>query len=462
MEQKFTCEEIYRKRGRFTSPCFAWEGTAPRSQSLNARFRLLAPCQDIFSHDMTKGLTKPKPFSLPTLLRMTPNVLLAEFFNHFDIDIAPRDWNHLKEREIEPILMMIDDIKKESLKNRIEKILRDISMLASKNGMAAFHEAALFLDQPNWRDGLPKQGNYPTSMHAWLHHPKLFESAMANLQFSGLSYWRRRAHLPLFLPEFTEEKKQSLKKALEGFFEKHQGRGHVCTVDHYDRGNGICYITAHPNDYVEEILVHDEQENLDSRVLCKTFDVILAYDSRRGCCDLCAKVPPSLKAELEQLFLEEILGESLPSYELPPFDLSPLLQPDFSLTSASEFRISASITALSLKWEHGEMVHKTTITKSPYHDVREAFNQEKYPIYKAQVEHVKFRMFFHGIDGGKDKSITFEIREPFKCSLRNQPQEYVDTIHKLLKTWGIEHATQGTLLNAGLPMGTQETHHDEL
>lgn len=380
----------------------------------------------------------PKPFTMSTFFRMTPNVMLAEFFGRFETDITSGDWEHINERDDELLIDLLDDIKDESVKNHVEKTVRDIAALACKDGMAAFHEAALTYNQPNWLDGLPKKGNYPTSMHVWLRYPKLFESALANLRFSGLTYWRRRAHLPFFAPQFTDEKMKLLKESLERFFAERQGRGRVCTVDLYDRGNGMYYVTARPDDYVEEVLVHDEYQNLNNQTLCRTFEVTLAYDSRRGCCDLYAKVPPSLKADLEQLLLETILEESLPPYEQPPFDLSPLLRPDFTLTTASEFRITAFIHVLSLKWEHGAMAHQTTITESPYHDVREAFNQAKYPVKGASAEHVKFQFLFHGVDGGRDKSITFEIREPFTCTLRNQPQEYLELAHKLLQKWGIE------------------------
>ena len=249
----------------------------------------------------------PKPLSMSTFFRMTPNIMLAEFFGRFEADITPSDWDGIKEHDVDFLLRRLANIDDELVKNHIERTIHDISALACKDGMAAFHEAALYCNRPDWLHDLPKKGNYPTAMHAWLRYPKLFESAMANFRFSGLNYWRRRAHLPLFVPKLTDEKVAALQETLEVFFEERQGRGRVCTVDLYDRGNGMYYFTARPDDYVEEVLVHDESKSLTSQTLCKTFEVILAYDSRRGCCDLFAKVPSSLKADLEQLFLETIL-----------------------------------------------------------------------------------------------------------------------------------------------------------
>ncbi|MCL2120126.1 MAG: hypothetical protein FWH27_17045 [Planctomycetaceae bacterium] len=224
----------------------------------------------------------PKPFSISTFFRMTPNVMLAEFFGRFETGVSPGDWDGIKETEVEPLLNRLADINDESVKNQIEKAIHDIASLASKDGMAAFHEAALTCNQPDWLNDLPKKGRYPTSMYVWLRYPKLFESALAIFRFSGLTYWRRRAHLPLLAPKFTDEKLLQLKNSLENFFEERQGRGRVCTVDLYERGNGMYYITAHPDDYVEDVLVHDDLESLNNQTLCKTFEVTLAYDSRRG------------------------------------------------------------------------------------------------------------------------------------------------------------------------------------
>ena len=111
------------------------------------------------------------------------------------------------------------------------------------------------------------------------------------------------------------------------------------------------------------------------------------------------------------------------------------------------------------------MAHKTVITESPYRDVRDAFNQAKYPVDTAEVEHAKFRFLYHGVDGGRDKSITFEIREPYTCTLRNQPQEYLELAHKLLQKWGIEQhetdAHETTVHDARIPMGKRVSLHSQ-
>ena len=86
----------------------------------------------------------PKPFSMPTFFRMTPNVLLAEFFGRFATDVTSDDWDNIKERDDELLIDLLEDIKDESVKNHIEKTIHDIAALACKDGMAAFHEFALF------------------------------------------------------------------------------------------------------------------------------------------------------------------------------------------------------------------------------------------------------------------------------------------------------------------------------
>ena len=391
-----------------------------------------------------------RPFSLPTLLRMTPNVVLYEFFHRFNVDVPLDDWKKLGEREIAPVLNLFDELP-DRIKSEAEAAMRNIFALSTREGLAAIHEAATESNKPNWKNGLEKATPYSASMYVWLHDPELFESAMTVCQFERLSWWRRRAHLPLFVPEFTEQRKQSLIMALEKFFDKRQGRGRVCTVDLYNRGNGVYYYTAHPDDYLEEVLVHDEQRNLKPHIFCKTFDVVLAYDSRHGFCDLYAKVPPSLKPDLEQLFLEEILQDAVSPYEPPPFDLLPLLDPNFSLKSALEFRVNVSVTNLALGWNSGELVYKYRIYDSPYETIKQAYNQHLFPVHEAEPHRAKIRMLFPAVQGKREKSMTFEIGVPNSCSLRNQPQEYMALAHKILQHWGIEHAE--TSHKSALPLG---------
>ena len=101
-----------------------------------------------------------RPFSLPTLLRMTHNTLLAEFFCRFNGDLTPDDWQKLGEREIDPILKFFDELPDAS-KNEVEAAMRNIFALATREGLAAFHESAAGCNKTDWKNGLEKITPYP-------------------------------------------------------------------------------------------------------------------------------------------------------------------------------------------------------------------------------------------------------------------------------------------------------------
>ena len=82
-----------------------------------------------------------RQFSIPTVLRMVPNVLLCQFFErlkcgHFDID-----WTKLGEREVRPIHKEILQLSRLE-QDRIEGTLRSIFDLACDSGIDAIFEAA--------------------------------------------------------------------------------------------------------------------------------------------------------------------------------------------------------------------------------------------------------------------------------------------------------------------------------
>lgn len=46
-------------------------------------------------------------FTLPKILRMTPNILLREFFGRLDLQLISVDWKRLGEWQVEPICLAI-------------------------------------------------------------------------------------------------------------------------------------------------------------------------------------------------------------------------------------------------------------------------------------------------------------------------------------------------------------------
>jgi hypothetical protein len=55
----------------------------------------------------------------------------------------------------------------------------------------------------------------------------------------------------------------------------------------------------------------------------------------------------------------------------------------------------------------------------------------------VNVTSARFRMDFHGVDGRRPDSLTFDVSLPDSCNLRNRRPERVALALKYLKEWGV-------------------------
>lgn len=144
-----------------------------------------------------------RQFSIPTVLRMVPNVLLCQFFErlkygHFDID-----WTKLGEREVRPIHKEILQLSRLE-QDRIEGTLRSIFDLACDTGIDAIFEAAAKTGDYDLPSALPSDsGPYAKAMWTWLNRPEAFNTASMIHQVESLSWWRKRCDLPKRKPNVS-------------------------------------------------------------------------------------------------------------------------------------------------------------------------------------------------------------------------------------------------------------------
>lgn len=134
-----------------------------------------------------------RQFSIPTVLRMVPNELLAQFFIRLGLGDLDIKWNELGEREPEPIIKEISQLSR-SQQDTIEGALRSVFDLACESGIDAIFEAALKSGDLDLPQSIPSDvGPYAKAMWTWLHRVETFEAASMIHQVEHLSWWRRPA-----------------------------------------------------------------------------------------------------------------------------------------------------------------------------------------------------------------------------------------------------------------------------
>jgi hypothetical protein len=82
-----------------------------------------------------------RQFSIPTVLRMVPNVMLKAFFRRLGHDDDEFPWDKLGEREVQPMVKWISLLPRPD-QNTIEVSLRQVFDLACHSGVEALFESA--------------------------------------------------------------------------------------------------------------------------------------------------------------------------------------------------------------------------------------------------------------------------------------------------------------------------------
>lgn len=381
-------------------------------------------------------------FSIPTILRMTPNGLLEQFFTQLQTPLLSMNWKKLGKRQIEPLLLAISWLPATD-QARVEATLGTIHELACTEGWQTILEAA-----QQWGltreliDSLGSVSPYAKAMRVWLDYPEVFQQASLVQQVDGLTRWRKRTGLPLVKPRITDESRRELAVALSACLRREEGRGQHCTVDYLRRRDGADVFVAYPDDFMQAILEHDPQGRLRPRSYRPTFEIVYAYHAERGVLELYAKVTSRLKPILENLFGQIILGIDLSSHPgRRPWDLNRLKDRYFCLETDPVDEVSASICRLRLDVPHcGRLTvepHRRDYSNDVFDVIDECLNDERVSWNDVDISMATFRFEFGGRSNRSPETLTFDVSAPDYCSIKSRRPERIELTHKYLRRWRI-------------------------
>lgn len=359
-----------------------------------------------------------RTYSLSTFFRMVPNSMLRGFFDRHGVNTSEPLWKYVKERDIEPFLTIFNALPREK-QIEFDGIFQEIYELACPSGFEALKKAAEYFSEKLWLVSFAKQPSlYVIAFWSRSAFPKMFAYALSLHKVQSLSWWRKREGLPQTPPEWNEEIKGNLEGALQDYFKGNQNRGEICTIETHYYGEGIHYYLAYLDDYTRKVHVHDHQKALVTKTTRPTFDVVFAYSSREGTLELHAKGSEKMKKELEEIFINQVIGETI---ELPldaPYHLDALLSNRFALEADFEDGLSIRLDAIELYWEeHGSLCCKPNKNRNIFDVIAEGIN---YPLEKAKVLYAKFQFVFLSTESQRGGSMTFEIAAPNRCTFETK------------------------------------------
>jgi len=381
-------------------------------------------------------------FSIPTLLRMTPNALIREYLQRCGMECHCLDWSKLGERQIEPLMHCLSWAPREQ-RDTMESLAAVIFDLATETGWQAIVDAARNRAISSFLESAPLDRNpYARAMWAWLHHPAVFDEASLMHQVGQLTYWRKRTGLPSITPRVTPETLQALSTALSTCLCREEGRGKRCTVEYFRRGDGADIFVASPDDFVETVMAHDDHGTLIPRSIQKTFEIVFAYHAEEGTLELNAEVPSRLKSMLENIFGQIILGCDLAEHTVRrPFDLNRLKDRYFCLDTDPSDHVRACICRLRFVVpEYGRVTLEPPegcSTAQLLEQMDEVLNENVLCWDELEIQQATIRFLFEAQPRRRAGVLTFDVSQPDRCCIRSRNPERAALTRKYLRQWRI-------------------------
>ncbi len=386
-----------------------------------------------------------RQYSPKSFLRHVPNQLLKQFFERRGL-LTNLLWFNLNETEIDLIYKSWQALP-ERQRVEIERIFQAVDEMACEAGIKALVQEATFhrADLASELDRL--KGMHHKAMWAYLRHEQVFELAALFHYVECLPKrsWVHVTQLPRGAPDASPEALRGLGTRLSDYYQRQQGRGRRCTVEHHPRGGRDHYFFAYPDDYADVYIGYGEDGCFVRRPQKRAFEVVFVYDAAEGVLDLYAQGDRRLKAELRRIFCTEILHSAGTGQCCDPtYDLSRFRSRGFTFPTDPEDGIE-EVRVRKLRLSLGSGSRRIVLEPDPrgpaedVYDMMDEYLSEKCLRHAAaSVTQVTLQFLLARQDGGKAKKMSFDITFPDSCTLKSLPEDERLLGEKYLKRWGID------------------------
>lgn len=381
-------------------------------------------------------------FTIPTILKMTPNDLLQQLFFRLGHPLRCIDWLRLRDRQYQPLMSAIENLSREA-QQQVESALAAVFELACEKGWQSILESAREVGDSEPVERFPEDAcNYTRAIWTWLNRPEIFDQALLRIEVDALPRMRKRSGLPLLEPRITPDRVRELGVALSVCLRREEGRGKNCTTQYYRRRDNADVFVAYPDDFVRTVMAHDEQGILIPRSMKQTFEIVFIHQAEAGTLEMFAKVAPLVRPKLEMLFGQIILGVDLgskPHNRL--YELNRLKDRNFCLETDPADRVSASIRRLRL-----DVPRRGRLTVEPdgdgrggdvYQVIDECLDNQKVCWDEIKISQATFHFQFESQPGRRPGVLRFDVSAPDYCSIRSSRPERIELTRKYLRRWRI-------------------------
>ncbi len=290
-----------------------------------------------------------------------------------------------------------------------------------------------------------KQSNaYERAFRFFLEHPAIFEEARALAHWENLPRrsTERRNGMPKVAPDINEQTLAQFGEDLSQYYQQTQGRGEHCKVEHLVRAGHIDFLFAYPADYTDTIICYEDDGHFARKEWKPAFEVVIMFDRNLGAAEFFAEGSKDVRESIAGIFTRSVLGvDEVPKrVPKPPYDLQPLLNPNFGFPTRPEDNIlHVRLKSIRLqKWnDDGRILFEIggrNSRKSAIDLVAEALNEVRLPRDTFRVTQAGFQAVFEN-ETKRGKTVSFTITAPAGCSLRDSDEDMI--LRRCLRDWGI-------------------------
>lgn len=376
-----------------------------------------------------------------TVLRQVPNLLLARFFSPYP-GFSGFDWSQVKEAHPEPIFERWQQLP-EGERRRIGSVFRQVHALANPSGTGVLIESARDNGLDIVEELRAMKNAHQRAFWCLLEHPEVFDNARTLSHIDGLP--QRSSEKWVDLPKrplvVTAAILGNLERAIADYYQKREGRGEQCRVEHRRRSGNIDSFFAYPADYVDEVLGYDEDGEFARTRWQGVFEVAFRYNGGDGTLELYAEGGKRVRKDLADLFLSIVFGEDprAKPAEKSPYRLEVFKNPQLSFPTDPADSIAVRVKGLRLQVngsrdsviavDAGGQSHR-----SAYAVLDETLDQQRVPLEKCTVLDATLHAVVR-TPRKRPRSIIFKV-SPSTCTLGDSQEE--EKLRGYLKHWQIE------------------------
>jgi hypothetical protein len=390
-------------------------------------------------------------YSPRDFLRLAPNQLLAEYFEHRKLPIA-----RLLSQEETDVHSVWENWEalEPAERTAIDAEFQVIHEMANEYGVQAILEEGRNFHEEDLEPTLaPMPGFHDKALWTFLNRERIFAVASQFRKADELPgrYWHKRLeNVPGSLPRDDEQATRELADTLGAYFQAAEGRGRSCEVDVYRRDSRFYYF-CFSEDY-GRTQMEFEAGRLERRAHRPAFEVVFVY-SPGDALDTHFPGPKKARQELEQIFGRVILGTELPPLGKDDrvYHLNALKDPrfDFRFPPASELtdvRIKElRLTVMGADFRRITAEVDPTMRRDAIHELLDHVLETtpgatregvRIPLALCNVTRVGIRAYFTDPATRKVGTRTFHVSYPNACDLKQYGRDLL--LRDMLVASGLE------------------------